>query len=55
MIDLDNDEWIRLAREEWQEDGSIEIDDDAVVSISSDGGAYVQAWVWVYAPEEDGS
>ncbi|MGH9691021.1 MAG: hypothetical protein ACRD4C_08090 [Candidatus Acidiferrales bacterium] len=27
-------------------EGDIEVDDDAVVSIS-DGGAYVQAWIWV--------
>ena len=35
------------AREEWVREGEIEIDDDAEVSISEDGGAYVQAWVWV--------
>jgi hypothetical protein len=28
-------------------DGEIEVDDDAVVSIGGDGGAYVQAWLWV--------
>jgi hypothetical protein len=28
-------------------DGQIEIDDDAAVSLGSDFGAYVQAWVWV--------
>lgn len=28
-------------------DGVLEVDDDAVVSISEDGGAYVMAWVWV--------
>jgi len=28
-------------------EGELEIDDDAIVSFSSDGGAYVQAWVWV--------
>lgn len=27
--------------------GECEIDDGAVVSISADHGAYVQAWVWV--------
>ncbi|MGI0134314.1 MAG: hypothetical protein ACREBW_05095 [Candidatus Micrarchaeaceae archaeon] len=27
-------------------EGAIEVDDDAVVSISDDG-AYVQAWIWV--------
>lgn len=29
-------------------DGDIEIDSNANVSFSEDGGAYVQAWVWVY-------
>ncbi len=33
-------------------DGECEIDDHAVVS-ASDEGAYVMAWVWVYAPEEE--
>jgi hypothetical protein len=28
-------------------DGEIEIDEDAVVSIGDDSGAYVQAWLWV--------
>ena len=35
-----------MAHAEWARDGEIEIDDDAVVS-EFDGGAYVQAWVWV--------
>lgn len=29
------------------EEGSLEIDDNAAVSIGGDSGAYVQAWVWV--------
>ena len=35
------------ARRLWYEDGEIEIDEGATVSVSDDGGAYVQAWVWV--------
>lgn len=35
------------ARALYARDGEIEIDDDAVISRGSDGGAYVQAWVWV--------
>lgn len=31
---------------DYHEAGTIEIDDGAPVSLS-DGGAYVQAWVWV--------
>lgn len=34
------------AREIWADFGFLEIDDDAQVS-RSEGGAYVQAWVWV--------
>lgn len=36
------------AQETWdRDDGSIEIDDDAVVSFDEPGGAYVHAWIWV--------
>lgn len=35
------------ARENLNKDGEVEIDPDAVVSISDDFGAYVAAWVWV--------
>jgi hypothetical protein len=43
-----SDEAIRTsAIEQWAEDGQVEIDADAVVSRSEDGGAYVAAWVWV--------
>lgn len=28
-------------------EGALEVDDNAVVSESEDGGAYVMAWVWV--------
>jgi hypothetical protein len=36
------------AKRVWHDDGQIEIDDCAEISRSSDSGAYVQAWVWVY-------
>lgn len=39
------------ARRLHQEDGTCEIDDNAVVSFSDDSGAYVQAWVWVDGSE----
>jgi hypothetical protein len=45
---MTNEEYIRRARKEYQRDGEIEVDDNAVVSRGSDPGAYVQAWVWVY-------
>lgn len=39
-----------LAIAKHQEDGEVEIDSNAIVS-ESDTGAYVQAWVWVDAPD----
>ena len=39
--------YFEQAKELWHRDGECEIDSDAVVSVSDDGGAYVQAWVWV--------
>lgn len=35
------------AKERYESAGALEIDPDAIVSISEDDGAYVQAWVWV--------
>lgn len=40
--------YIEQAQKEYGREGECEIDDDACVSQSDDGGAYVQAWVWVY-------
>lgn len=37
------------AWELFHEDGEIEIDECAVVSLGEDPGAYVMAWVWVPA------
>ena len=49
---MKNENWFRnRAMELYHEDGEIEIDDSAEVSIGGDDGAYVQAWVWV--PLED--
>lgn len=47
---MTNKQYIKKAREQYQSEGSIEIDDNAVVSRGSDPGAYVQAWVWVEDP-----
>jgi hypothetical protein len=42
------DDWYReSARELYGEDGEIEVDSNARVSRGDDGGAYVEAWVWV--------
>lgn len=35
------------AKERWGSEGLCEIDSDAVVSESPDGGSFVQAWVWI--------
>ena len=35
------------------DEGSVEVDDEALVSRADDeDGAYVEAWIWVEAPEE---
>jgi hypothetical protein len=51
----EHDEDYRIAAaEKYEDEGTLEIDPTAIVSISDDGetqGAYVQAWVWVYANE----
>jgi len=50
---MNNDAWFRSrAKELYQEEGEIEIDDNARVSAGSKEGAYVQAWVWVPANKE---
>lgn len=55
----DDDQIRAMAQARYGDEGALEIDDGAVVSISEDQkgprGAYVQAWVWVDFPsEEDG-
>ena len=47
-------EYRQAAKDQYGEEGSIEIDDDADVSRNNDPeskGAYVAAWVWVEEPE----
>lgn len=39
---------IETARERYQSDGEIEVDEGARISKGDDPGTYVQAWVWVY-------
>ena len=36
-----------MARDEYQRDGEVEVDDNAKLSEGDDNGTYVQAWVWV--------
>ena len=51
------DEKIReLASSQYHNDGSCEIDDNALISDEEGDdveGCYVQAWVWVYYPKEE--
>lgn len=42
------DEYRLSAKAIHEVDGETEIDPEALVSVSDDEGAYVQAWVWVY-------
>lgn len=53
--DLSDEELVQAARWQHQDDGVLEVDDNAVVSRGAVDGAYVQAWVWVQCkqPEED--
>ena len=50
-----DDEYRRLAKQQYESEGKIEIDLHARVSRSEDHsgeiGAWVQAWVFVYRPE----
>lgn len=45
----EEDKYRQAAWDNFHRDGECEIDDEAKVSIGSDGGAYVQAWIWVPA------
>lgn len=43
--------YVEAARRLHHVEGELEIDDNAKLSDSGDGGEYVQAWVWVDADE----
>jgi len=46
-------DWFRThAKELYQQEGEIEVDNNARVSFGDDNGAYVEAWVWVPSNEE---
>ncbi len=51
MDDAVDPELLQKARDAYQEYGSIEIDDNAQISVG-DEGTWVQAWV--YVPHEEG-
>ena len=46
---LSDDEYRRLAKQQHESEGKIEIDLHARISLSEDGGAWVQGWVFVHA------
>ena len=55
-----DDDFRAEAKQVWESEGEIEIDDNAVVSQDEDSdepvyGAYVAAWVWVEFDEDDES
>jgi len=50
---MKSDEWFRIrAKDLYHEEGEIEVDGDAAVSLGNDDGAYVAAWVWVPLKEK---
>jgi hypothetical protein len=49
-----DEKWYRQrARQLYQEEGELEVDDDALVSVADGSGAYVQGWVWVDSEEDE--
>jgi hypothetical protein len=49
---MTQEEAITKARAQYEREGEIEFDDQPKVSMADPKrGAYVQAWVWVYADE----
>lgn len=38
---------LKLARQDYRIGDELEIDDNAKVSLGSDNGCFVQAWLWV--------
>lgn len=45
------DAYRRYAEDRLHRDGHVEFDDDAMVSLGFDSGAYVMGWIWVDAVE----
>ena len=48
---MTDEQYRAKAKEKYEDEGTIEIDESALVS-TGDCGAYVQAWVWVYDEKE---
>ena len=45
--------YIKTARDIYEKEGEIEIDNNAAISKGRDAGAYVAAWVWVSDEERE--
>ena len=48
---FENRQYVKAAQALKTEEGVVEINDDAEVSVGCDLGVYVQAWVWIYNDE----
>lgn len=47
-VDAESSPYVKAAKERLSsEEGSLEVDEPTIVSESSDGGAYVMAWLWI--------
>ena len=46
-----DDKWRAMAKALHEDEGTLEIDSNAIVSYGDDAGCYVAAWVWV--PDEE--
>ncbi len=55
LMEITNPRFRQLAKDLYQDEGRIEIDDNAIVNrgVEPIEGAYVQAWVWVGVEDED--
>lgn len=53
LTKTDKAAYAKAAKLKYESEGSVEFDDEPIISYSPDegDGAYVQAWVWVGADE----
>lgn len=47
MTRVTKKQYVEVAKVLYHDEGTVEIDDKPSISRSTDGGAYVAAWVWV--------
>jgi hypothetical protein len=47
-----SEKWYREQGMKQSREGELEVDEDAIVSMGDDPGAYVQTWLWVSDPPE---